>query len=253
MMAFVLSQLTGLVRGILVARTFGASIELDAFLAANQVAETLFSLIAGGALGSAFIPTFTGLLARDHKTEAWKLASSIANLVTLTLILLALLAALFAPQVVRYALAPGLAKDAVTFALTVSLLRIQLVSAILFGLGGLVSGILNAHRVFLIPALTPAMYQLGIIFGTLILAPRMGIYGLAWGVVIGAAAYLLIQVPTLLKQNGDYSFIPGFQDPNVRIVLLLMGPRLLGVAIVQLNFWVNIWLGSQMEEGSLVV
>lgn len=252
MMAFVLSQLTGLVRGILVARTFGASIDLDAFLAANQVAETLFSLIAGGALGSAFIPTFTGLLARDNKIEAWKLASSIANLVTLTLSLLALIAALFAPQVVRYALAPGLAKDAATFALTVSLLRIQLVSAVLFGMGGLVAGILNAHQVFLIPALTPAMYQLGIIFGTLILAPRMGIYGLAWGVVIGATAYLLIQVPMLLKQNGNYSFIPGFRDPNVRNVLLLMGPRLLGVAIVQLNFWVNIWLGSQMEEGSLV-
>ena len=74
MLAFILSQLTGLIRGILVARTFGASAELDAFLAANQVSETLFNLIAGGALGSAFIPTFTGLLARQDRAEAWRLA-----------------------------------------------------------------------------------------------------------------------------------------------------------------------------------
>ena len=248
MLAFILSQLTGLIRGILVARTFGASVELDAFLAANQVSETLFNLIAGGALGSAFIPTFTGLLARQDRAEAWRLASSIASLVTLTLSGLALLAALFAPQVVRYALAPGLADDPAIFALTVSLLRIQLVSAVLFGLGGLVSGILNAHQVFLIPALTPAMYQLGIIFGTLVLAPTMGIHGLAWGVVIGACAYLLIQIPSLLKQKGRLSLTIGLQNPNVQNVILLMGPRLLGVAIVQLNFWVNIWLGSQMEE-----
>ncbi len=252
MLAFLFSQIVGLIRGILVARAFGASSELDAFLAANQVSETLFNLIAGGALGSAFIPTFTGLLARDERNSAWKLASSIANLVTLTVSLLAILAFFLAPQLVRYALAPGLAENAEIFALTISLLRIQLVSAVLFGVGGLISGILNAHQIFLIPALTPAMYQLGIIFGTLVLAPTMGIRGLAWGVVIGAAAYLLVQVPTLIKHKGIYIPSLGLDNPNVRKVIFLMGPRLLGVAIVQLNFWVNIWLGSQMDEGSVV-
>jgi putative peptidoglycan lipid II flippase len=252
MLAFLFSQLIGLVRGILVARTFGASIELDAFLAANQVSETLFNLIAGGALGSAFIPTFTGLLAKDEKIAAWKLASSIANLVTLIMSVLALLAFFFAPQIVRYGLAPGFAKDPQIMALTVSMLRVQLLSAVFFGLGGLFVGILNAHQVFLIPALTPAMYQLGIIFGTIVLAHKMGIHGLAWGAVIGAAAYLLIQIPTLLKQKGRYDLTLGFSNPNVRNVIFLMGPRLLGVAIVQLNFWVNIWLGSQMVAGSVV-
>src|SRR5215216_4653757 len=252
MLAFLFSQIIGLVRGILVARTFGASRELDAFLAANQVSETLFNLIAGGALGSAFIPTFTGLLAKGEKIAAWKLAASIANLVTLIMSVLALLAFFFAPQIVRYGLAPGFAKDPQVVALTVSMLRVQLVSAVFFGLGGLIVGILNAHQVFLIPALTPAIYQLGIIFGTLVLAPRMGIHGLAWGAVIGAAAYLLIQIPTLLRQKGSYDLTLGISNPDVRNVIFLMGPRLLGVAIVQLNFWVNIWLGSQMMEGSLV-
>ncbi len=256
MAAILFGQVMGLARGILVARQFGASPELDAFFAANRVSETLFLLVAGGALGSAFIPTFTGLLAREEKDSAWKLASSIANAVTLTLSLLTALIALFAPQVVRFALAPGLSSDLGLFALTISLLRIQLVSAILFGLGGLIVGILNAHQIFLIPALTPALYQLGIIFGAVFLAPSMGIHGLAWGVVIGAVLYLFVQFPSLLNLVKDYTprkynFSLGLANPDVRQVILLMGPRLLGVAVVQLNFWVNTWLASQMTYGSV--
>ena len=250
MLALVFSQITGLVRSIIVARTFGASAELDAFSYANRVSETLFLLVAGGALGSAFIPTFTGLLTKDKKDAAWELASSLMNAVTLTLSLLAALIAFFAPQVVRYAIAPGLVNDPQLFALTVSLLRIQLVSAVLFGLGGLVVGILNAYQVFLIPALTAAVYQLGIIFGAVVLSPSMGIYGLAWGVVVGSLFYLLIQLPALFKQKGKYTFTLGLHDANTRQVLLLMGPRLIGVAVVQLNFWVNNNLASRMEEGS---
>ena len=250
MIAIFLGQIAGLTRSIIVAGAFGASPELDAFTAANRVSETLFLLVAGGALGSAFIPTFAGLLAKNEKDSAWRLASSLANAVTLTLSLLALLCAFFAPQVVRYALAP----KPELFDLTVSLLRIQLVSAVMFGLGGLIVGILNAHKIFLVPALTPAMYQLGIIFGAVVLAPSMGIHGLAWGVVIGSAFYLLAQIPTLAKIINwsliTNHFSLGLHDSNVRRVFLLMGPRLLGVAVVQLNFWVNIRLALQMLEGS---
>ncbi len=252
MFAFVFSQLAGLARRILVASAFGAYVELDAFIAANRVSETLFNLIAGGALGSAFIPTFTAFLAKDDKESAWRLASAIANLVCLSLSLLAVIAFFLAPQIVRYALAPGLAEDPALQALTVNLLRIQLVSAVLFGLSGLVMGILNSHQVFLIPALTPAMYQLGMIFGVLALAPKIGIHGLAWGVVIGAIFHLFLQIPILLKQKGSYSLSLGLGNPAVGEVLRLMAPRLLGVAVVQLNFWVNAWLASRMTEGSLV-
>lgn len=251
MFAIVLGQLTGLVRGIIVARAFGASPELDAFFAANRVSETLFLLVAGGALGSAFIPAFTGLLARDERESAWRLASSIGNAVTLALSLLAVILAVFAPQVVRYALAPGFSERPELFALTVSLLRVQLLSAVFFGIGGLIVGILNAHQVFLVPALTPALYQLGIIFGAVALAPSMGIHGLAWGVVLGAILYLMVQLPSLFRQRGPYAAALGLSDPHVRRVILLMGPRLLGVAVVQLNFWVNTWLASRMPAGSV--
>ncbi len=251
MVAFVFSQLAGLVRQILVANAFGTSPDMDAFNAANRVAETLFNLVAGGALGSAFIPTFTELLTKDKKREAWQLASAVGNWVFIILIALSIIIAIFAPQVVRYILAPGFSDNPAQEALAIKMVRLMLPSAALFGLSGLVMGILNSHQVFFIPALTPSMYQIGMIFGVLVLSPRMGIDGLAWGVVLGAAAHLVLQIPTLLKRGGKYSLILGLKMAPVREVVRLMGPRLLGVAVVQLNFWVNIRLASEMQEGSV--
>jgi len=250
MFAIIFGQLAGLARSILIARTF-TPIEQDAFFAANRVSETLFTLLAAGALGSAFIPTFTGFLAKNDKVSAWRLASSIANLLTLTLSVLGIIAAIFAPQIIRYALAPGLATNPATFSMTISLMRIQLIASVLFGLGGLVVGVLNAHQIFFIPQLTIGFFRLGEIFGVLVLARRLGIYGLAWGVVLGAGLYLLIQIPTLLKQKGKYTPTLGLENPSVREVFRLIGPRVLGAAVVQLNFWVNTWLASQMIEGSV--
>ena len=117
------------------------------------MSETLFVLIAAGALGSAFIPTFTGMLAQGDRSAAWRLASALANLILLLLSGLAALAAIFAPSIVRYLLAPGFSADPGQFALTVQLLRLQLASVVLFGLGGLIVGVLNAHQVFFVPAL----------------------------------------------------------------------------------------------------
>ncbi len=251
MIALLLSNITNLASLILNATTFGTSPEMDAFLAANQVSETLFVLMAGGALGSAFIPTFTGLLTKSEHKSAWKLASAIANLLLVILILAAILAAIFAQPLVHYVLAPGFANDPGQEALTVNLLRIMLPSAVIFGLSGLVMGILNSHQVFFIPALTPAMYRLGMIFGVLFLSPSMGIYGLAWGVLIGACLHLMLQIPSLLRLKGSYFPTLGLKIPDVRHVAILMAPRMFGVAVVQLNSWVNILLASYMMEGSL--
>ena len=251
MLAFILSSLTGLVRQILVANGFGTSAEIEAFNAANRVSETLFNLVAGGALASAFLPTFTGLLTRDDRKEAWRLASAIFNLILLVVSLTSLLAAIYAPSIVRYILAPGFASDPAKEALTISLLRMMLPAAAIFAVSGLVMAILNSYQVFFIPALAPSMYQVGMILGVLILTPSLGIYGLAWGVLIGASLHLLMQVPVLLRLNGRYTPILGLDDTNVREVGRLMLPRLLGAAAVQLNFWVNTRLASQQPEGSV--
>lgn len=251
MVALLLANIANLASLILNAVTFGTSAEMDAFLAANRVSETLFVLMAGGALGSAFIPTLTGLLTKGDRKSAWKLASALGNLVLVVLIIATTLAAIFAQPLVHYILAPGFADDPAQEALTVNLMRIMLPSAVIFGISGLVMGILNSHQVFFIPALTPAMYRLGMIFGVLFLAPSMGIYGLAWGVLIGACLHLLLQVPSLLRLKGIYFPSFGLRMPEVRHVGVLMLPRVFGVAVVQLNFWVNTRLASYMIEGSV--
>ncbi len=249
MAAFVLSNLIGLVRQNLIARAFGTGQEIDAFNIANQFPTLIFSLIAGGALASAFIPTYTGFLEKDDRTDAWRLASSIINLALLLLVATSLLAAAFAPQIVQYILAPRVSPS--EQALTTALLRIMLLSPAIFGVSGLLMGILNSHQVFLLPALAPSMYWIGMILGVLLFVPAMGIYGLAWGVVLGAALHLGIQLPALLKLKGHYFPILGLDIPDVREVGRLMAPRLLGVAVVQLNFLVNVRLASGQPEGSV--
>lgn len=251
MAAFIVSNLVGLVRQILTANAFGTEADIEAFNAANRVAESLFNLVAGGALASAFIPTFTAFLARGDRSRAWKLASNIGNLIVGLLTGLCLLAIVFAPVIVRYVLAPGFADDPEKLALTVNLMRLMLPSAVIFGLSGLLMGILNSHQVFFLPAIAPAMYQLGMIFGILVLSPTLGIYGLAWGVLIGAGFHLIVQTPVIFRLNGKYTWGFGFDSHDVREVARLMGPRLLGVAVVQLNFWINTRLASRFVEGSV--
>lgn len=249
MAAFVLSNLTGLVRQMLITDAFGTSQELDAFYAASRLPDLIFVLVAGGALASAFIPTFTGLLAIKRRSSAWGLASSIANLITLLLIGLSITAALFAAPIVRYLLAPGFTPAQQQ--LTADLMRVLLITPTIFGLSGLLMGLLNAHQIFLLPALAPTMYWLGMIFGVLFLAPSMGIFGIAWGAVLGAILHFLIQLPALPGLPGrQYTPSLGLSSPDVREVARLMGPRLLGVAVVQLNFWINIYLASGQPEGS---
>jgi putative peptidoglycan lipid II flippase len=250
MAAFVVSNVAGLIKWVLVSRAFGTSAQMDAFNAANRLPEILFTLMAGGALASAFVPTFTAFLAREDRENAWRLASSIANLVFLGLSTSAAISWLIAPWLVHHVLAPYFT-DPAQISLTVSLLRILLVSAVIFGLSGLLMGVLNAHQHFLLPALAPTFFWLGWIVGVVSLTPSMGIHGLAWGVVIGALMHLLIQVPGLRGRSARYHLWLGLRDPAVRRVGVLMGPRLLGVGVVQINFLVNTILASGMPEGSL--
>ncbi len=253
MFAFVLSNVMGLVRQVLVSKTFGTNQSLDAFYAAATFPDLLFSLLAGGALASAFVPTFTGFLANENQKEAWRLASTVTNLVILILSLVSGLAALFAPAIVRhvlFVLKPELDPSLQT--LTVDLLRIILLAPTIFGVSGLLMSILNTHQKFWLPALAPVFNWVGWILGIIFLVPSMGIYGLAWGYVIGAVLHLLVQLPGLLKLEGrHYAFTLGIGNPAIKEVARLMAPRLLGVAAVQINFVINAMIASGQGEGSL--
>ena len=249
---FAVSRLLGLLREIVIGAQFGTGATLDAYLAAFRLPDMIFYLVAGGALASAFIPTFTAALARSQDARhraAWKLASNVANLILVVTIVLAIAAAILAKPLVERIIAPGFSPATVD--LTVSLMRIMLIGPVIFGLSGLVMGILNSFQHFLSPALAPVIYNLAIIAAALFLAPTMGVRGLTIGVVAGSLGHLLVQVPALLQRKPRYFANFGLDNPDVREVLRLMGPRVLGLAAVQLNFLITANLASRLTEGSI--
>ncbi|MBL8058397.1 MAG: murein biosynthesis integral membrane protein MurJ [Anaerolineales bacterium] len=248
MAAFLLSNLTGLARQILIADAFGTSRALDAFNTAQRIPDLLFNLVAGGALASAFVPAFTGFLTRTDRAGAWRLASGVMTLAALSLAVISALAAALAPAIIGLI---GAGLPPTEQALAAGLLRVLLLAPTIFGVSGLLMGILNAHQHFLLPALAPTFYWLGMITGLLLWVPAYGIYGLAWGAVLGAGLHLAVQLPGL-RGLPERRLRPAFSwsDPAVREVLRLMGPRLLGVAAVQLNFLVNTALATFLPGGA---
>ena len=177
------------------------------------------------------------------------MASAIINLVLILTVILGVFGILMAPWLVSTIIAPGF--DAERQALTVELMRLMLITPVVFGVSGVVMGILHANQHFLLPALAPAIYNLGIIAGAVFLAPTMGVRGLAWGVVIGSFGHLLIQVPGLARYHLRYTLTLGLRTAGVHEVARLMLPRVVGLAAVQLNFLVNTILASGLSTGSL--
>ena len=244
-----IGKIVGVVDDLVKARIFGTSAELDAFVAAGGLPELLNTVISGGALAAPLIPVLASYLSRNDQEGAWRLVSSVINLAFLATGALALLAALFAPWLVNHVIASGFSAD--QQALTAGLMRVTLLSTIIFAVSGVVMSILHAHQHFLFPALAPILFNLGIIGGALFLAPAWGVWGLAVGAVVGSAMHLLVQVPGLLRYGVRWLPVLGLNDPGLRRVLKLMGPRMLTLGVVQLNTLIVVRLASEMSEGSV--
>jgi len=248
---FLASGVLGLVRTAAFSATFGTSEALDAFYAAQNIPEILFVLVAGGALGSSFIPVFARFLTAGDQAGAWRLASAVMSCVAVLAAVLALLIGVFAPVLI-----PMLVPEAppTMQALTIDLTRVMLITVVIFSVSGLLMGILNAQQIFTLPALALAFNNLGQIFGALVLVPLLPaeakIYGLALGAILGAVLHLVVQIPGLRRVDARLAFLPNPRIPGVIEVITLMGPRVLGLAVVQINFLVNLSLASGMVAGS---
>ncbi|MCA9964260.1 MAG: murein biosynthesis integral membrane protein MurJ [Anaerolineales bacterium] len=248
--AVLLSRVVGLGREIVTRSLLGVTtLEATAYDIASRFPEAIFLVIAGGAIGSAFIPTFAAYFARDDEDGAWRLFSAVINLLTVAVILIAALTMLLAPQFVRFFFGENLGQEPLLLPLTVRLMRIMLLSPIIFGVSGVFMGALNARQHFLLPALAPTIYNLGIIAGALLLKPTE--MGLAWGTVAGALGHLLVQLPGLRQKRARYTAVFTLHDPGVQQVLRLMAPRVLGLSFSEINKFVVLFLTGSMPLGSL--
>ncbi len=247
--AFIISRVLGLVREAVIARQFGTSPRYDAYVVAFGVPDTLFLLIIGGAVGSAFIPVFTALERKGKSREAWNLASTLINASVVLISLAGIILGFIAPSLVSLIIAPGLPAD--RQALVVDLTRILLLSPLFMGLGGWAQGILNARNRFALSALAPVFYNIAIIGGALFLVPFFDIYGLAWGVVIGAMLHFAVQVPGLVRVGMRYSTRINVRDEGVGEVGRLILPRFVGQAAFQANIIAVRAIGSFLPAGRI--
>ena len=192
--ASIISRLLGIYRDRLFSSTFGAGMELDAYFAAFRIPDTIFNLIVVGALSSAFIPIFTDYLVKKNKKEAYVLTNNLLNILLGAIVVISAIIFLIAPWLMPL-IGPGM--DEATRQLTLNLTRIMLLTPIFFGISNIASGILISSKRFFVYSLTPIAYNLGIIGGTLLLAPYWGVYGVAIGVVSGSFLHMLIQLPSI--------------------------------------------------------
>jgi putative peptidoglycan lipid II flippase len=246
--AFLVSRVLGWLRVVVISTTFGASRDLDAFFAAFRIPDLLFQLVAAGALGSALIPVLAGLLVTGEPGRAWRVANTVANLVTGALVVLAALGIVLAPWLVPL-ITPGF--DRATTNLAVELTQIMLLSPVFLGLGAVATSILNARDRFAAAALAPAIYNLAIIGAALLLAPSMGVHALAVGVVAGSLLHIAVQVPALRAVGFRYRPEAHPREPESREALLLMVPRAIGLGVSQITLVVSTALASGVAIGAV--
>jgi putative peptidoglycan lipid II flippase len=246
---FLISKITGIVDDLILARTIKPGPELDAYYAAFGLPDLLFTLIAGGALASAFIPVFTGFLTREDRSGAWRLFASVVNTAFIAAAIGSLILIVFAPWIVSVTVGRGFTPEYQQ--LCANLMRLIAVGTMIFAISGVVMSALQANQHFFLPALAPIMYNLGILAGVIFLAPTLGVWGAAIGVVFGSVLHLLIQVPGLIKYRAKWAARLGWRDTQLRRVVRLMIPRIIGLGAVQLAGVITISLASTLSAGSV--
>lgn len=260
------SRVLGLVREQVLAALFGASREFDAFITAFRIPNLLRDLFAEGALSAAFVTTFTHKLTKEGEAPAWRLANLVLNALLVVLSLITLAGILVAPWIVGL-IAPGFDAVPGKVELTVLLTRIMFPFLMFVAAAALVMGMLNAKKRFGIPAIASMMFNIFSIAGGVglialiepgffrqsgdpVLAGR-AMMAMSVGTMIGGAAQLFVQLPSLWKVGYRYRPIVDWRDDGLRKVVLLLGPAVLGVAAVQINVFVNNWFASFLGDGAV--
>lgn len=242
------SRILGFIREILITNIYGRSIETDAFYAAFTIPDFMFYLLVGGTLSSGFIPIFTSYLAKGNEEEGWRIASNFANIVFISLLILTVLGIIFAPYIV-----PLIAYkfSGEQLALTIKLTRIMFPAVAFTCLAGLQAGILNAYQKFAISSLGPIVYNIGIIMSLIILGDTYGIEGIAYGVVISAAANFVIQLLALSNKLNFYQWLFEPRQEGLNQIIKLAIPSIIGLSISQINLIITQNIASGFDEGSI--
>jgi len=254
--ASLLSRLLGVVRDHLLTGSFGATreiagqiSELDAYYAAFKIPDFLYQLLILGTISAIFIPLFTAELDKNKK-KAWKSAANILNVMIIVMTALSIFAFVFAPYIVKV-FAFGFNEQ--TMDLTINLTRIMILSPIIFGMSAVMGSILNTHKRFLAYSMAPIVYNLGIIAGIIFLVPHFSIYGVAWGIVIGAILHFTIQGIAAVRIGFRPRAILDFKDTMLISMSKLAVPRIAALGANQINLLIDTAIASSLIAGSITI
>lgn len=254
--ATLLSRVLGLLRDQVFAALFGAGTAADAFNMAFRVPNLVRDLFAEGAMSASFVPTFTEWRERQGDEAAWALGRQLMSTLLAVLLALCALGWVFAPAILQ-AMAGGFASVPGKLDLTVQLTRIMLPFLPAVALAAAAMGMLNARGVFFLPALAPALLNIGmIVFGLALLpvcraAGAPVIVAMAIAVVLGGVLQFACQLPALARLGFRFRLEWPSWHPGVRRVALLMLPATVGLAATQLNIFVSQAIASTFREGSV--
>jgi len=244
---FFIDKVVAFARTSIIAHQYASEVQtLDTFNAANNLPDVLFALISGGALAMAFIPLLTEYLTVKDRAAAWDLFSRVANVAFLITATFAIVISVFAAPIARMGIAPGFSEAQLV--LLTELMRLNLVGTVIFSISGLVAASLQANQHFVMPALAPIMYNVGQIIGAYFLVPLFGVHGLVYGVILGAAMHLLIQVPMLFKFGFRWTPSVNLRHTGLIEALKLMAPRLLTMGGIQFIVLARDNLASQLNQ-----
>ncbi|MEY3989308.1 MAG: hypothetical protein RI985_389 [Chloroflexota bacterium] len=244
---YLISRLLGVIRDIFVTAQFGTSNVVDAYRAAFAVPDLIYLVVAGGALGTALIPIYQQQTQQGSQA-GWKLINAVLNLTLPVLVCISVAAWIWAEPLLLLSTARGFDRD--TQLLSVDLMRLLLLQPILLGLGGILKATLEAHDNFRIPTLGSNLYNVGIIIGVALLAPIWGIYGVVYGVIIGAAVFLIIQIPSVWRLGWRWH-PAGITTAGIGDVWRLLLPRIFGQSVWQINLAVMISITSTFGVGAV--
>ncbi len=245
------SRVVGFIRDRILAGAFGAGDVLDAYYAAFKLPDTLFSLLVLGALSASFIPLFSKYYHRvGGRSEAWRFTNGVLNLLAVAMGIGSLGLLIFAKPLSEL-IAPGFPE--LKQELVASMTRVMLLAQFILALSVVFGSVLQGLKRFFIYSLAPIFYNLGIMIGAAWLAPWLGPIGLAWGVVLGAFLHFLVQLYGVLQAGYRYEPLFDGKRRDVREAFVLMGPRVLGLAVAQLNVVMMTIIASSLGRGSVTV
>lgn len=244
MIMVIASRVLGLFRQRTLALFFNPD-ELSLFFAAFRLPDLIFEVLVFGTFASAFIPVFTKTLKEGEK-KAWDVAGRVVNIGAIIFVFAAIIFSFFAPNIYRI-IAPGYSSEEITK--IVSIARILFAAQGFFVVSYVLTGVLESLRRFLIPALAPLFYNLGIILGTMFLAPKFGLMGPAIGVVLGASCHFFVQLPFAMQLGFRFSrsITP---TEEVKELGKLSLPRLVDLAVEQVQKTVELSLASIISTAS---